>query len=164
MEIHTTDNGRNHFRELIVDERSVSNLTLIDYTVRIGSARLRMGGIAGVGTLEDCRKKGYSRSVLEDTTSYMKQLGYDVALLFGIPDYYHKFGYAVCLSEPSFILNTAQMLNLEVNDTFVFSPADESDILKMMHLYNDVNVSPNLSIVRFPEFFKEFTKGSRWGL
>lgn len=164
MGIQTKDNGRNHFRELIVGERSVSNLTLIDYTVRIGSAWLRMGGIAGVGTLEDCRNKGFSRSVLEDTTSYMKQEGYDVALLFGIPDYYHKFGYAVCLSEPSFTLDTAQMLNLQVDDSHTFSPADESDILMMMHLYNEVNVRRSLSIVRFPEHFKGFTKGSRWGL
>lgn len=164
MEIKTADNGRNHFRELIVDGRSVSNLTLIDYTVRIGSARLRMGGIAGVGTLEDCRNKGYSRSVLEDTTSYMMQEGYDVALLFGIPDYYHKFGYAVCLSEPGFTIDTTQIANLESDDSYTFSPADESDVLKMMHLYNEVNAGRTLSIERFSEYFKGFAKGSRWGI
>jgi predicted acetyltransferase len=164
LEIQTKDNGRNHLRELIVDGKSVSWLTLIDYTVRIGRARLRMGGIAGVGTSEDCRMKGYSRSVLEDTTSYMTQEGYDIALLFGIPDYYHKFGYAVCLSEPSFNMDTAQSANLEADDSYVFSPANESDVPKMMHLYNEVNAGRTLSIERFPEYFKGFTKGSRWGV
>lgn len=164
MNIQTTDNTRNHFRELIIDGKSVSNLTLIDYSVRIGCAALKMGGIAGVGTQEEFRMKGYSRAVLEDTNAYMAQEGYDVAMLFGIPDYYHKFRYAACLSEPSFTLNASQLPILPDDEHYTFAQSDESDILKMMHLYNDTNKQRNLTIERFPEYFKGFTKGSRWGI
>lgn len=165
MGIQTKDNGRNHFRELIIDDKSVSWLTLIDYTARIGSARLRMGGIAGVGTQEDCRKKGYSRSVLEDTNDYMAQEGYDIALLFGIPDFYYKFGYAVCISEPSFTLNTPEIAHLPGTlGAFHIIPADESHTQRIIQLHNCANDRRPLSIVRYPEYFKGFQKGSQYGL
>ncbi|MBM3457972.1 MAG: hypothetical protein FJX77_05515 [Armatimonadetes bacterium] len=47
-----------------------------------------------MGTLESRRKVGYSRYVLERTVQHMTAGESDVSMLYGIRDYYPKFGYA----------------------------------------------------------------------
>ena len=81
------------------DEERVSVLGLREYLMRFELAQLRVGGICAVSTKEGHRNKGYSRCVMEHSTEYMTDNGYDVAMLFGIPDFYHKFGYATVLPE-----------------------------------------------------------------
>lgn len=160
MEIKTTDNTRYHKRELIDNGRDVSWLTVIDYNIRVGNSVLRMAGIAGVGTKEDCRYKGYSRNLMEDTTSYMQQQGYDIALLFGIPDFYYKFGYAVCLAEQAFIMNPKQndYLNSENTYSLKIREAVDSDVQDIISMYNANNNSRTFTLVRYPEYFKGFPK------
>ena len=80
---------------LTEDEEMVSQLGLREYQMRFGSAQLKMGGIDGVGTPEEHRNKGYSRRVMEHTIEYMNENEYDVSMLFGIPNFYYKFGYAL---------------------------------------------------------------------
>src|SRR5436305_890107 len=91
---------------LFVEGKSVSRLAVVDLEMRVGGANVKMGGIADVGTDREHRNKGYSRRVLEYATEWMTEQGYDCATLFGIPNYYDKFGYAVCLSECWFELAT----------------------------------------------------------
>jgi predicted acetyltransferase len=86
--------------ELLVDETvgrqgpaRASSLILFDLKMRIGDVPVRCGGIGGVTTEVAYREKGYSRRVLEDSTAFMKESGYHLGALFGIPDYYSKFGY-----------------------------------------------------------------------
>jgi predicted acetyltransferase len=71
----------------------------IDLPMRIGDAVIRMAGIGDVYTEREHRMKGYMRYLYEDTLTYMTEEGYDVSMLFGIPDFYTKFGYAVCLPQ-----------------------------------------------------------------
>ena len=83
----------------IEDEEQVSGLGLREFQMRFGSAQLKMGGIEGVNTKEEHRNKGYSRRVMEVTMTFMAENGYDVSMLFGIRDFYHKFGYATVIPE-----------------------------------------------------------------
>ena len=55
------------------DEQDVSRLWLHEYRMRFGTAQLKMGGIAGVGTNEDHRNRGYSWYVMEDSTTFMTE-------------------------------------------------------------------------------------------
>ena len=81
------------------DEEWLSWLGLREYQMRFGSAQLKMGGLAGVGTKEEHRNKGYSRHVMEHTVAFMNKNGFDVSMLFGVPNFYHKFGYATAIPE-----------------------------------------------------------------
>ncbi len=56
-----------------------------DLEVRFGEAIFRMGGIGGVETEEAYRKRGLARSLLETACEYMREIGFDVAGLFGTP-------------------------------------------------------------------------------
>ena len=57
------------------DEQDISRLWIHEYQMRFGTALLKMGGIAGVGTNEEHRNKGYSRRVMEDSTAFMTENG-----------------------------------------------------------------------------------------
>ncbi len=79
------------------DGELVSQLWVVDVTVRAWGAELRSAGVAGVGTPEPHRMKGYARRLMEACERYSADRGYPISTLFGIPDFYHRFGYAsVC--------------------------------------------------------------------
>lgn len=80
--------------DLMLEERSVSRLWIVPFTLAIGAARVRMDGIGGVGTDREYRRRGYSRRVLEATVERMRQGDAALSMLYGIRDFYPKFGYA----------------------------------------------------------------------
>ncbi|MHB1461167.1 MAG: GNAT family N-acetyltransferase [Armatimonadota bacterium] len=80
--------------ELIRDGRSVSGCWIVVQSIAVGCSQVDMGGIAGVGTEDDCRYQGLSRRVLQEAMRFMEQAELGLTMLYGIPNYYHKFGYA----------------------------------------------------------------------
>ncbi len=72
----------------------MSRLWLSHLTLHIGKALVRMEGVGGVGTDEAYRSKGYSRRVLEAAIEHMQKGDAALSMLYGIPDFYPKFGYA----------------------------------------------------------------------
>lgn len=75
-------------------ETIVSHVGVWKYTMRIGSARVTSGGIGCVATDACYRGRGVMREVFGQTMQAMRDQGYDCSLLFGINNYYAKFGYA----------------------------------------------------------------------
>ena len=80
--------------DLKLDGKSVSRLWLSAHTLHIGEALVRMDGVGGVGTDEAYRSKGYSRRVLEASVEHMIKGDAALSMLYGIRDFYTKFGYA----------------------------------------------------------------------
>jgi predicted N-acetyltransferase YhbS len=72
----------------------IAHVGVWDYQMRVGSARLRTGGIGAVLTHPDHRKKGLGSEVFWACMAAMRQAGYQYSLLFGIWNYYHRFGFA----------------------------------------------------------------------
>ena len=85
-----------------IDGQPASWAELPYYRLRLGRARLSTGGVAGVFTKLEHRGRGYNRKVLERSVEVMTADGLDVSLLFGIPNYYHKFGYRSTLTDYEF--------------------------------------------------------------
>lgn len=96
--------------ELVMDEQVVSFLTIIPLTIAVGHARLRVDGIGGVETLEQHRKKGYSRQVLEASITHMQRGPAALSLLYGIPDFYPKFGFAT--AGPEYVIQLRSLSSL----------------------------------------------------
>ena len=61
--------------------------------MRIGAAVVRMDGIGGVGTEEAYRNRGYSRRLMEFALARMRAGDAALSTLYGIQDFYPKFGY-----------------------------------------------------------------------
>jgi predicted acetyltransferase len=164
VEIRTTDKGRDHLRELFIDGEPVSRLTVIDHHMRIGSAHVRLAGIGDVHTSWEHRLKGHMRALMEDSLDYMLDGGYDVSMLFGIRDFYHRFGYAVCLPEHKVVLQTRDAEEAgKCAPAYTVHPVAPEDMAAIVRLYNRSNAERTCSIVRDPASATTFPKGSRYG-
>jgi hypothetical protein len=146
LTVRVTPEGKDFHHELLCGEEAVSGLWIVNLVMRIGIAEVRMGGIAGVGTPEKHRNKGYSRRCLENSNVWMAEEGFDCATLFGINDYYHKFGYAPCLVGHEWKVPTrdAERAELRLN----FRPMEESDLSAVHDLYAQTNAIRTGSIAR----------------
>lgn len=74
--------------------RIVAHVGVWGYDMRVGRALLRTGGIGLVMTHYDYRKQGVAAEVFNASLSAMREAGYVHSLLFGIQNYYDRFGYA----------------------------------------------------------------------
>lgn len=80
--------------ELRLGDRGISRLWIVPFTLRVGRAVVRMDGIGGVGTDEEHRNRGHSRRVLEAAVERMRSGDAALSMLYGIRDFYPKFGFA----------------------------------------------------------------------
>ena len=155
----SSDKGRTKI-ELLVDETVASKLVLFDLTMRIGDVPVRCGGIGGVDTEVAYRMKGYSRRVLEDSTAFMKESGYHLGALFGIPYYYDKFGYASAFVSSESSVDTrdaeAAMARYKVRDS---SPEDAPAVIG---LYNSLTARRTGTVVRDPSEWQSLRPRGGW--
>ncbi len=136
----------------------MSGVSVGELEMRVGDCPVRMGGVGGVGTKEEHRGKGCARKVMEDSNAFMKEAGFAVAMLFGIRDFYTKFGYAVCMAECSLTLKAKDAERAASRHTF--SPAEGPDLELVRELYEETNSSRTGSVVRKEGPWKGFRMGS----
>lgn len=77
----------------LLDGQVVTHFGVWGYAMRIGAARVRMGGIGAVATKTEYRKRGLMAQTIPAALAAMRDAGYDMTMLFGIDHFYHKFGY-----------------------------------------------------------------------
>jgi predicted acetyltransferase len=162
MEIETIDQGRSHKRVMRIDDEEVCHLWVIDYTMRIGAAQVRMAGIGDVYTNREHRMKGYMRQLYSDTVGYMTDQGYDVSMLFGIANFYTKFGYASSVPTVQFEIETRDAEAAETTESLTSRPIESRDMNAIIDLYNRKNAARSGSLVRDPVHFTAFRKGTHW--
>ncbi len=160
MEIKKARQERATKLTLFVGGEPVSHLWVIDYKMRIGSSIVRMGGIAGVWTEEKHRLKGYASRVLNYSLEFMREEGYDVSLLFGIPNFYHRFGYATVLPYYTAQLETEHLPSFQ--SRFKAEPFGPKFRGPLLHIYNHNNATRTGTLVRSPQEWETFTHGSGW--
>jgi predicted acetyltransferase len=86
----------------------VTHFGVWGYQMRVGAARVRTGGVGAVGTHGDYRRQGLMDRTARAGLQAMRDLGYDMTMLFGIPNYYHKFGYVRAWAETTFFVSAGQ--------------------------------------------------------
>lgn len=93
----------------LVGDRIVTHYGVWDYPMRIGAARVRVGGIGAVATDGDFRKRGLMARTARASIDAMAGLGYDLSILFGIEDFYHRFGYIRAWSDTTWTVRPADL-------------------------------------------------------
>jgi len=157
-----TPNERGTRIELVLDgtDKGVSGLSVIDLEIHIGPVRVRCGGIGNVGTDREYRMKGYARQVLQEGLAFMAEAGYHVSILFGIPDFYPKFGYVSALVDCESAVATRDAETAEgryaVRD---FAPDDAPAVAA---LYEATHGRRTASAVRDPAAWRGFRLGAGW--
>ncbi|MDA1140318.1 MAG: GNAT family N-acetyltransferase [Planctomycetota bacterium] len=97
-------------RVLEVDGKIVASVRIQDLQMKFGESILRVGGIADVGTDPEHRRKGYAARVMKDAVRHIEKEGFDISVLFGIHDYYDKFGYINALPTTSMSISVRDAL------------------------------------------------------
>ncbi len=149
VETRIASEDRRHVIELLADGRTVSSLVVWDLRLWMRGSQVRMGGIGGVETPPAERNKGYARKLMEEAIAYMKRLGHDVSLLFGIPDFYHKFGYVPCMAETTMRTATrdAEAAGAGCRPARL-RPMRADDAAYVVELYNNANRTRPGTVVR----------------
>lgn len=93
----------------LVGGKIVTHCGIWGYQMRIGQARVRVGGIGAVATDGDYRGHGLMARTLPATIDAMNDAGYDMSLLFGIDDYYDRFGFVRAWSDSAFYVSPADL-------------------------------------------------------
>lgn len=130
---------REHTRIALLHGEIAGALRITTDTIRIGEARLKMGGLGWVTTAGTHRHKGIARELMLHTMQYLREQRYHVAMLFGIPNFYHRFGFATTLAEYSVALDLASTAPAGHNGALRVRPAKPSDLpaIAKMHSLHD---------------------------
>ena len=122
---------------LLHEGEVVSWLFIIDLEMRIGSAVVRTGIITRVGTEKAHRNRGFSRCVMNDALNYMREADFEMSSLFGIQNFYEKWGYARTI--PTYIFDIAtEAIASAVLRHRVVNYAEEHR-LALLRMYNENN-------------------------
>ena len=128
------------------DDEDVSRLWVLEKTMRIGECIVRFGGIAAVGTRREHRLKGLASCVIDASNGLMAERGCDMGILFGIGDFYHRFGYGVVFPVSRLIVETKVLLRAP--GQLKARAMKKTDAIAVRRLYNRRNRDRNASVVR----------------
>ncbi len=134
--LRSTPEGNRQKLALVVDGVEVARLTIEDREMRLGSTWLRMGGVASVRVSPAHRGRGYGRRLMEDAVAYMCREGYLVSILFGIPGFYHRIGYATVLPAKSLIRVRTQAAEA-LGELLPVREAGQADSKALLAIYNE---------------------------
>jgi len=144
-------------RELILNRRRASRLFVLKYLMYIGRTQVDMAGIGGVFTEPEFRNKGLARKLIKDTVNFMKEKKFDVSLLFGIKDFYTKFGYATVLCEDCKVeILTRQAEHVKIKNKYKISHFIKRDISDIIRIYNSNYFGKTAAVVRKKKLWKGF--------
>jgi predicted acetyltransferase len=138
---------REHTRIAASNGEVAAALRVNTETIRLGEARLKMGGFGWVTTAARFRHMGVCRSLMVDTLHYMRAHGYHVSMLFGIPNFYHRFGFATTLANHCIRVEVAEAATALIGPgkARAAKPGDLGGVQKI-HAANDGDVA--CSIIR----------------
>ncbi|RJS74903.1 GNAT family N-acetyltransferase [Candidatus Bathyarchaeota archaeon] len=153
-----------HRVQTSVDGRAVSWLTIIDLKMHYGASRVDVGGIAGVYTEREFRGRGYSKRTMNHALEWMRSREYPLTALFGIHEYYHRYGFATFMGEHHARISLRNLSKVGAPDGYQVVLHDDpgyrsEDIAK---LYEGANIDRIASRVRDPSSWKGFRKGVVW--
>jgi GNAT superfamily N-acetyltransferase len=80
--------------ELRFEGAAVARVFIHRFQMRVGAAVIRAAAIGDVSTDEPYRRRGFMRLLMEEAVRRMRASDASISVLFGISDFYHKFGYA----------------------------------------------------------------------
>lgn len=157
--IRSSEEGNRCRLALVVAGEEVARLTVEDREMRIGGTWVRMGGIASVRTKPSQRHRGYGRRLMEEAVEYMQGQGYLVSILFGIPSFYHRVGYATVLLRKSLLrVRTEDAQALTAATRVRPARAGEEEIL--LGIYRDALATRSGAVKRTKESFLPWYKES----
>lgn len=132
-------------RIIVENNRIVARVGIYDRKMYFNGGVLRVGAIGGVCTAPEYRGKGYLKTLLADCTEFMIKEGFDISILFGLPEIYGKSGWDTMLSF-GLAVNFKLCLDSIPGSSRKIKLPD--DLKKLCQLYEAFNLDLNGPFVR----------------
>jgi GNAT superfamily N-acetyltransferase len=121
-------------------EQKVASLEVGRYGMRLCGAEVVMGGVAGVVTHPAHRQKGLGATMMRAAVARMREERYPVSILFGVPDFYNRFGYVPVLPTYTLTVTTRNAERVAVGAAKVRA-ATAGDGEALVALYERANAA-----------------------
>lgn len=131
-------------------EQVVGHVGVLRMQVRLGSARLAFAGIAGVCADPRARNRGIASDLMKDSLVASRQAGLSFSVLFGIHNFYHRFGFVPAWAKHTI---TAKVGDLPGTPHWRARKAGKADVPKMFEHYERLYGAMDGSAVREPRLF-----------
>lgn len=106
------------------------------YDMRIGQGRVRVAGIGAVATHGDYRKRGFMDQTAQAAVAGMSEHGYAMTILFGIENFYHRFGYVRAWSETDWYVKVTALPSAPVETPVrAFRPMPRPEFAALYNAY-----------------------------
>ncbi len=99
---------------IIDNNELIAKLHFLPFEVILGQEKWKMGGIAGVATYPEYRRRGFVKEMLTSILQTMKKEGYSVSMLapFSIP-FYRKYGWETLTNRVKCTINKIDLVMKE---------------------------------------------------
>ena len=104
------------------------------FTVHLGPARLRIGGIGAVVTHPTYRHQGVAAALMRDAITYATQRRYALLLLDGIANFYAQFGYVNILDSLTHAM-ALEEIHTHAPSPYIVRPATLDDAPALLALH-----------------------------
>ena len=119
------------------DNSLVTHWGIWGYLMRIGSASVRVAGVGAVATDGRFRQCGWMKRTALAGIANATAAGYDLSILFGIDDFYHKYGYVPAWPHQNYYIATARLpLTATTLRLYQFTLRHRRDLAQMYNHYH----------------------------
>lgn len=107
------------------DGNMMSTFTISDFLIRFDGHVCKMGGVGGVATLPEYRRRGGIRACFQASLPDLYANGYDFSYLYPFSTaYYRKFGFETCVQRYRWAVDLAQLPSSKPVGTFRLAEAN----------------------------------------
>ena len=121
-------------RGVFLGDTYVGGCMINERVMRAGAARLPTACIGVVVTHPDHRLRGIGTEILRDAAAFAEKNGEALLLLDGIPNFYHRFGYADVWDLTEHVIEPTAVPN-ETLEGYTTRPATTADAAGLLALY-----------------------------
>lgn len=142
---------------LSVDGKIVSNVSLVERDIHIGPKLLKGGGIAGVATHPDYRKRGYAKMLLKERFRDISLKGLDFSPLFtDKPFIYEKLGWEILPQRFYTLEEIKAPLNVRKKSVEMFHHSTKTFMEEVRRIYEQNMLSFPGALKRDKEHWQEY--------
>ena len=152
-----TPNPRVHHWAAFEDntQQMMSTFTISDFQFHFDGNSCKMGGIGGVATLPQYRRKGGIRGCFQHALPDMFREGYDLSYLYPFSTaYYRKFGYECCVQKMMVSLNLQLLKPTAVEGEFMMCEADSPMVQSVKTIDKHWESHYNMMVIHQDEDYK----------
>ena len=138
----------------------VSQLEIAEIHIGLCGTEVRSAGILDVETAPAHRRQGFGRFLMEEALDLALREGFEISTLFGIPGFYHRFGYVSV--GPSFEIWLSAGAVRDPASGMAIRPATDADWPEIARIYARASADLNGAPMRDPASWPGPRQGSFW--